>query len=277
MAPPLDPATAIDVLRQLHDQLGPVDPTARAIVGLQATAPGAVTLVDVTLHDNGILDAPPEADGLVVVTAEDVAGPEADGVVTLQQLVGVLRSGAEVGVYRPQDGSELASWSSSDDGDTDGQALRPRDPAANTARRAFGLPSLADIPPVVELFTRTWLLAVTGEAVERFDAADGPREVEPETLRAAADRPPLGAALDATTAGWDDVHRAARDGTLELGPFTVDLAHANWLDTVGLAQLLDRTLPSVEQLLATLQVVGDDELLNWAIEWLAAREWYRPE
>ncbi|MFA9431750.1 hypothetical protein [Egicoccus sp. AB-alg2] len=272
----LDTTTTLDVLRQLHDQLGPVDPDARAIVALQATGDGAVSLVDVTLHDNGVLEAPAEADGLVVVTAEDVAGPDGGEVVTLQQLVCVLRDGEEVGVYRPLGASELASWSTANPADTDAQALRPRDTAANTARRAFGLPSLADVPPITDLFARTWLLAVTGDAVERFDAADGPREVEPDELRDVAARPPLGAGLGDGEVSWETVHRAACDGSLELGPFTVDPAHARWLDTPGFAQLLDRTLPSTEQLLGTLQVVGEDDLLDWAIGWLAARAWYQP-
>lgn len=269
----LDPSTTLDVLHQLHAQLGPVDPDARAIVGLRASGPGAVALIDVTMRDNGVLDAPDDADGLVVVTAEDVAGPDGIEVVTLQQLVCVLRGGDELGVYLPQGATELASWSTADPADGDAQALRPRDAAANTARRAFGLPSLAAVPDVTELFARTWLLAVTGEAVERFDAADGPREVEPDALREVAARPPLGEGLDPVTTSWDDVHRAATAGTLELGPFTVDREHAAWLDAVGLAQVLDRTLPSTDQLLATLRVVGDDDLLAWAIEWLTARAW----
>ncbi|MEX2504437.1 MAG: hypothetical protein WD378_06280 [Egicoccus sp.] len=277
MASPLDPATAADVLRQLHDQLGPVDPATRAIVGLQATEPGAVQLVDVAMRDNGILDVPGDTDGLVVVTAEDVADPDGRHVVTLQQLVCILREGAEVGVYQPEGTDGLASWSTADGLDDDAHALRPRDPVANTARRAFGLASVADVPEVVDLYARAWLLAVTGEALERFDSSDGPREVDPDELRDIAARPPLGDGLDEPSTTWDDVHRAACDGSLELGPFTVDVEHATWLDTVGLAQLLDRTVPPVEQLLGTLQVVGEDELMNWAIEWLAARDWYRPD
>lgn len=276
MAPSLDPTMAVDVLRQLHDQLGPVDPDTRAIVGLQATGPGAVQLIDVALRDNGILEVPEDTAGLVVVTAEDVADDEGRDVVTLQQLVCILRHGEEVGVYRPEGSEELASWSTADDADDDADALRPRDPVANTARRAFGLASVAVIPPVVDLYARAWLLAVSGEALERFDAADGPREVAPEELREVADRPPLGDGLDDTDTTWDDIHRAACDGTLELGPFTVDVEHADWLDTIGLAQLLDRTVPPVEQLLAALHIVGEDDLMNWAIEWLAARDWYRP-
>ena len=276
MAPRLDPATTVDVLRQLHDQLGPIDPDTRAIVGLQASEPGAVQLVDVAMRDNGILEVPDDTDGLVVVTAEDVADLEGRDVVTLQQLVCILRDGVEVGVYRPEGDDDLASWSTADDHDDDAQALRPRDPVANTARRAFGLASVADVPEVVDLYARAWLLAVTGEAVERFDAAEGPREVDPDELREVAARPPLGDGLDEAISTWDDVHRAACDGSLELGPFTVDVEHARWLDTVGLAQLLDRTLPPVEQLLATLQVVGEDDLMNWAIERLAARDWYHP-
>ena len=277
----LDAATALDVLRQLHDQLGPVDPDARAIVALQATDNGAVSLIDVTLHDNGILEAPEQADGLIVVTAEDVAAEgmaaeDGTDVVTLQQLVCVLRSGEEVGVYRPHGADELASWTTADPDDLDAPALRPRDPAANTARRALGQPSLAAVPPITDLLARTWLLNVGGEALERFDADDGPHEVEPAELREVASRPPLGGAATDVEPTWEAVHRAACEGSLELGPFTVDPAHARWLDTAGFAQLLDRTLPSIEQLLGTLRVVGEDELLGWAIDWLSARAWYEP-
>jgi len=223
-----------------------------------------------------VLDPPADADGLVVVTTEEVTAPGAGEVVLLQQLVCVLRDGNEVGVYRPEGSDELAHWSTTDPTD-DSPALRPRDVASNTARRAFGLPSLVEVPPVTDLLARAWLLAVAGEAVERFDATDGPTDVAPEELEEVAARPPLGPDLPVDDVTWGTLHRAAVAGRLELGPFTADPAHAAWLDTDGFAQLLDRTLPAVEQLLGTLQVVGEDELLAWAIDWLSARAWYRPE
>jgi hypothetical protein len=277
---PLEPTTALDVLEQLRAQLGEVDPEVRAIVALRSNGPGHVTLVDVTLHDNRILEPPADAAGLVVVTGEQVvAAQDGDEVVALQQLVCVLPDGEEVGISIAEEDPDPRRWSTADDAEGVAASLRPRDVASNSARRAFGLPSLVDLPAMTDLLARAWLLAVASEAMRRFDhRPDGPVEVTPEDLEAVAARPPLGkltANRDALPT-WEQVHAAAVTGQLELGTFTVDVDHAAWLDAPGFAQLLDVTLPSTEDLLGSLQVVGDDDLLGWAIGWLAARGWFQP-
>jgi hypothetical protein len=276
---PLDPATALDVLEQLRAQLGEVDPEVRAIVALRSTGPGSVELVDVTLHDNRILEPPADAAGLVVVTGEQVAAAQdGDDVVALQQLVCVLPDGEEVGISIAEEDPDPRRWSTADDPDGVAASLRPRDVASNSARRAFGLPSLVDLPAMTDLLARAWLLAVASEAMRRFDGPDGVLEVTADDLEDVAVRPPLG---EIRTRGdglptWEQVHAAAVAGQLELGTFTVDVEHAAWLDADGFAQLLDVTVPSTEDLLDSLQVVGDDDLLGWAIGWLAARGWFQP-
>jgi hypothetical protein len=276
---PLEPGTALDVLEKLRAQLGEVDPEVRAIVALRSTGPGQVALVDVTLHDNRILEPPPDAAGLVVVTGEQVAAAQdGDEVVALQQLVCVLPDGEEVGISIAEEDPDPRRWSTADDAEDVAVSLRPRDLASNSARRAFGLPSLVDLPAMTDLLARAWLLAVASEAMRRFDRPDDPVEVTPEDLEEVAARPPLGG-LTGQGDGlptWEQVHAAALAGKLELGTFTVDVDHAAWLDAPGFAQLLDVTLPSTEDLLGSLQVVGDDDLLGWAIGWLAARGWFQP-
>lgn len=296
----LDPDTALEVIAQLDDELREVDPDTRAIVGLQPAEHGTVMLVDVSLLSNGILVAPDEVAGLVVVTSEEVARGEE--VMGLHQLLCILRDGTEVGVYRTLDGQERHTWRTDTDPDDAADDLRPRDLASNTARRAFGLPSLATPVPITDLLARAWLLMVAGEALRRFDDEDGPREVGPEELSEVAAQPPIGG-LDVGRAvaprgalgltgtndnngtvddvlahapSWEQVHDAAVAGRLELGPFSVDEDHAAWLDPAGFAQVLDQTLPDIEHLLSTLNALGDDDLLSWAIGWLAAREWYLP-
>lgn len=268
---------ALEVLMDLESQLGDVDPDARAIVGLRADAPRSVSLVDVELRDNGILDVPDPIHGLVVVTTEQVAHD--DEVVALQQFVCVLPTGVEVGVYRPEETGELRSWRTDRD-DDEAEGLRPRDTASNTARRALGLPSLVDGPmPITELVARVWLMTVASEAIQRFDAPEGPRDVEVEELQEVADRPLLGGAVevDGRLPTWDDIHQAAVEGQLQIGSLSVDPEHAAWLDPDGLAQVLDRTLPPVDELLGSIRVAGNDEAMAWAISWLMDREWYQPD
>jgi hypothetical protein len=283
---PLDPRTALEVLGQLRSQLGGVDPEVRAIVALRTTGPGSVELVDVTLHDNRILEPPADAAGLVVVTGEQVTS-DADGerdpsdpdpVVALHQLVCVLPGGEEVGIYTTGEDPEPHRWSTADDPEGLAASLRPRDTASNTARRAFGLPSVVDPPPMVDVLARAWLLAVSSEALRRFDSPDGLIEVTPDQLEPVASQPPLGdlPAGSDELPSWDEVHRVAVAGELELGRFTVDAEHAAWLDAPGLAQLLDVTLPPTEELLGTLRVTGGDDLLGWAIGWLSNRGWVEP-
>jgi hypothetical protein len=269
----IDSSTALDVLSQLHEQLGDVDADARAVVALARLEDGTVSLEDVAIHDNGILEAPEHTDGLVVVTSEDVELADDQEVVSLRQLVCILPDGTEVGVFQLGDDPTPRTWSTTDDPTS---AMRPRDLASNTARRALGLGSVVEPPPVADLLARAWLLGVAREALTLFDAADGPREVEPPELEDVAARAPLPGVDADEIPTWEEVHRLAAEGHLEVGPFAVDAQHAAWLDVDGLAQVLDQTLPSTEELLGSLRLVGDDDLLAWAIGWLSARDWYQP-
>jgi hypothetical protein len=276
-ARPLRPDQALVVLAQLTRELAHVDSATRAIVGLRVGGDDHVELVDVDLLPNGILEVGDDVAGLVVVTAEELAAD--DEMVEVQQLVCVLPDGTEVGTSRaagPDAEDAVPVWRTDQDPDDAAEALRPRDPASNTARRAFGLPSLVDeLPPEREVCARAWLLTVATAALQRFDAPDGPHEVEPSELAEVAARElPDALGPDGPPPTWDELHAAAAGGHLEVGPFSVDREHARWLDPLGLAQVLDRTLPPLEELLGTLQVVGDDDLLGWAIDWLTEKEWY---
>ncbi len=274
----IDPSVAIEVLLQLDRELGDIDPDTRAIVALRQAEAGTVALLDVHLRDNGILEVPDDAVGLVVVTAEDVSSGEE--VIGLTQLVCVLRDGTEIGIYRVADGEDLRIWRTDEDPEDAADDLRPRDLASNAARRAFGLPSLVEPVSVTDLAARTWLLDVATSALQRFDAEEGPTEVSPHELTQFVDRPPFDGVETQDTdrlPDWHELHAAAAAGKLELGGhLTVDVDHAAWLDCDGFAQVVDRTLPTTEELLGSLRVTGDDELLAWAIGFLAARDWYQP-
>jgi hypothetical protein len=271
------PEQALDVLARLVRELDDAPSDARAIVGLRAISDDHVELVDVTLHDNGVLEIADDVSGLVVVTTEQLAAD--DEVVAVQQLVCVLADGTEVGTSRPTspDGQDtLPVWRTDRDPQDAADGLRPRDLVSNAARRAFGLPTIVDqLPSVTDLCARAWLLSVATAALARFDAADGPRDVEPSELAEDAGAIlPDALAAEGTPPSWEVLHAAATEGHLEVGPFSVDRAHARWLDPAGLAQVLDQTLPTIEELLGSLGVMGDDDLLAWAIDWLAARDWY---
>ena len=267
--PSLDPQVAIETLAQLDHELGDIDPDARAIVGLRPGVPGTVALVDVTLRDNGILEVADDVAGLVVVTAEDVSSDgdgDGDEVVALPQLVCILRDSTEIGLYRVAGDDQPRIWRT--DAEPDEGDLRPRDVASNTARRAFGLPSLVEPVPIEGVATRTWLLAVASSALQAFDTADGPSEVGLDDLEVSEASPlrSLVADDDDRLPNWSEVHHAAITGALDLGShLTVDPEHAAWLDCDAFAQVLDRTLPSIDELLGTLRVTGDDDLLAWVI------------
>ena len=277
---PLDGPRALDVLTQLSDQLGPTDPDARALVALTVADDDTVALTDVELRHDGILETPDDVAGIVVVTSEDVRLDDEDGeVVVLHHLVAILTDGTEVGVVRVGDDQTPRVWSSADGAD----GMRPRDLTANTARRALGLASLADVPPVEDLLARAWLVRVASAGLERFDGPAGPREVEPEELADLVDVDPLGECCADTVDGydpstaptWAQVRQAAIAGELHVGSLTVAPEHARWLDVPGFAQVVDRTLPSTEELLGTLRIVGEDPLVGWAIEHITARGWGR--
>jgi hypothetical protein len=279
---PLDGDRALAVLADLDAQLGAVDPDARALTALTPGAGGSVALAPVDLGDDGVLSLPDDTLGVVVVTSEDVRLDDADEVVQLRQLVVVLPDGTEAGLVRIGEDPAPRTWHA---GTSRGDGLRPRDVTANTARRALGLPSIADVPPVEDLLARAWLLLVAEAGLARFDAADGPREVEPEELHHLAGADPVSGLCTARDEGdddagervptWEEVRTAAAHGELHLARYTVEPTHAAWLDADGFAQVVDRTLPSTEQLLGTLRVIGEDPLVAWAIDHIAARGWGR--
>jgi hypothetical protein len=277
----LDGPRTLEVLASLDAQLGPVDPDARALVALTAGDGDNIALTDVALRDDGVLEVPDGTLGVVVVTSEDVRLDDADEVLALRQLVAVLPNGEEVGIVRVGDDPTPRTWSSADDaldGDGSAEGLRPRDVTANTARRALGLPSLAEVPPVEDLLARAWLLQVAEAGLTRFDTPEGPREVEPEELAHLDGADPLSGLCtgDGDTErvpSWEEVRAAAASGALHLASYTVEPSHAAWLDADGFAQVVDRTLPSTEQLLGTLRIVGEDPLVGWAIDHIAARGW----
>lgn len=268
------PERALDVLLQLEPQLRGVTADRRAIVGLRAVAEGHVELIDVTLDAHGVLD-PGEADGLVVVTSEEVG--DEDEVVCLTQVVCVLPTGIEVGISRAEDADQARVWRTDQDAADAADELRPMDVAANTARRAYGLPSVvATLPSVAEIAGRAWLVAVAGEALRRFDGPDGLQDVDVTGLRAVAARPLFGGLLevDGPLPTWEALHAHAVAGHLELGPFPVDGSHAAWLDVAGFAQVLDTTLPAAEDLLEQLRITSGDQGMAWGLTRLLERGWH---
>ncbi len=271
------PERALDVLLQLEPQLRDVGADRRAIVGLRAVADDHVELVDVDLGDDGVLD-PTGAAGLVVVTSEEVGDDEE--VLCLTHVVCVLPDGTEVGISRADDVEEARVWRTDRDATDAAEDLRPRDVAANTARLAYGLPSVvATRIGVPELLGRVWLVAVAGEALRRFDTPDGPTDVEVEDLQTVADAPLLGGLVtgDGPLPTWEQIHAHAKAGRLELGPFPVEPTHASWLDEDGFAQVLDTTLPAAEDLLDQLRLTTGDRGMAWALAVLLDRGWHGVE
>ena len=271
------PERVLDVLLQLEPQLRGVSADRRAIVGLRAVADDHVELVDVDLGEDGVLD-PAGADGLVVVTSEEVG--DGDEVLCLTQLVCILPDGTEVGISRADDVEEARVWRTDRDAADAAEDLRPRDVAANTARRAYGLPSVvADGLRVPELLGRVWLVAVAGEALRRFDTPDGPAEVPVTDLQAVAEAPLLGGLVtgEGPPPTWEQIHAHATADRLELGPFHVEASHAAWLDVDGVAQLLDTTLPAAEDLLDQLRLTTGDQGMAWALAVLLDRGWHGAE
>lgn len=276
MTAAIDLDVAVDVLRELESGLGDVDPDTRALVGLTLADDGHVQLTDVELADNGVLTVPEATAGIVVVTGEVVEVDDGTDLVPMLQYVAVLRSGEEAGLVRLADDREFYLWRTDED-IPDAAALRPRDLTANAARRALGLPSLADPPPVTDLFARVWLLRATSLALELFDQPDGSADVEPDVLEdALADEGAL-EFLDETGLTWEVLRERAAAGGFAAGPYRVDAEHAAWLDADGFAQYVDQTVLSTEELLSTLEIVGGDDLVAWAIDELITRGWYRPE
>lgn len=282
--------TTTDVLVQLHGELGAFDPDTRAMVALRATGADTVDLEEVGFTGNGVLEVDDDIDALVVVTGEMIELIEADEIVPLRQLVAVLRGGEELGVFRiGEDDDSVYRWTTAEP-DENVDTMRPRDVAANAARRAFGQPSYTPDIPITELLSRLWLLHIAQVTLEQFDANDT-RPVRVEQVAAADTRGPFASILDdpayaddevaasrelAADIDWEDVRQLAVRGEFEIGPYVFDPEHADWLDAAGFAQYFDRTVMSTEEILASLDVMGDSDLVAWAIDELVRRDWRAP-
>ncbi len=281
--------TAIDVLAQLHGQLGDFDTDTRALVAVSATDADTVDLTDVELAASGILEVTDDVEGLIVVTGEEIELTDSGDLAPLRQLVAVLRSGDEVGVFRVGEDATLYRWSTTEP-DANVTSMRPRDVAANSARRALGLPSHTGTIPVTELLSRLWLLHIAQVTLERFDANDA-LPVDVEEVAASDTRGPFAAILDdpayaddevdaarelAEQLTWEDVRQLAVRGEFEIGPYRFDPEHADWLDADGFAQYFDSTVMTAEEILASLDVMSGSDLVAWAIEELVRRDWHAP-
>lgn len=281
--------TATDVLVQLHGQLGDFDPDTRALVALTAAEDDRVDLTDVDLADNGVLTVPEDVDGLIVVTGEMLELSDSGEIVPLRQLVAILRDGEEVGVFRVGEDDAIYRWSTTEP-DDNVAAMRPTDVAANSARRALGLPSQTGAIPVTELLSRLWLLHIAQVTLELFDAGNA-EPVDVEAVAAADTRGPFKAILDdpaysddeveaarelAEQISWEDVRQLAVRGEFQIGPYAFDPEHADWLDAEGFAQYFDRTVMTSEEILASLDVMSGSDLVAWAIDELIRREWQAP-
>lgn len=283
--------TAADVLAQLHGQLGDFDPDTRALVGLRQDDDGTVDLEDLDIDDTGILAPGDGIDAVVLVTAQAIELASNDEQTTLRQLVAVMRDGLEVGVFRVGEEDDSAYvWTTADPEDDNVTSLRPREMAANQARRAFGLDSYTDEVPVTELLSRLWLLHIAQQTLERFDA-NGTEVVTVDQLREADTAGPFAPILDdpsypddevaaarqlVTDITWEDVRQLAVRGQFDVGPYTFDPDHADWLDAPGFAQHFDETVMGSDQILASLDVMGERAVVDWAVAQLDARGWLAP-
>lgn len=281
--------TTTDVLAQLHTQLGDYDPDTRAVVALRTSDSDSVELADVELADNGVLELGRDVDGLVVVSGETVELTDSVETAPLRQLVAILPDGEEVGVFRIGEDGRLYRWSTAEP-DENLQSMRPRDATANTARRALGLPSHTEEIPITELLARLWLLHLAQITLEAFDANDA-RPVGPGAVTSTDTRGPFATILDdpgypddetaasrrlAEDITWEDVRQLAVRGEFEIGPYTFDPEHADWLDAAGFAQHFDRTVMATDEILASLEVMSGTELVDWAVDELARRSWRPP-
>lgn len=269
---PLHSSVVAEALVQLDRELGPIDPDTRAIVGLRPDIADTVALVDVTMADNGVLTVTDEVAGLVVVTHDEWSKPGSTDAGGITRLVCIRRDGTEFGLYRRPLGTDPQIWRM--DVEAEGAAWdpRPRGMTTNTARRAFQLPSLVDPIPFDPVLVRLWLTQVASAALQAFDAPDGPDAVGPDAIEAQLGR--ASPMIDRFTADptdgpddafrWERLHRAALRGELDLGgTLTIDADHAAWLDPPGFAQVLDRMLPTRQELLGSLQVTGTAALQDW--------------
>jgi hypothetical protein len=175
--------TAAEVLQQMHGELGDFDPETRALVGLRVAGEDEVELVDLDMDESGVVHPPGDLAGIVLVTGDAIEVTETEDVTELRQLLCVLPDGHELGVFRLGDDEQLYVWDSSSD-DPNVDELRPRDTAANIARRVFGLPAHITDVPITEFLARIELLHLAQVTLELFDADDGPTVVTPQAVEA---------------------------------------------------------------------------------------------
>ena len=266
---------ATDVLAQIHEEMGDFDPDTRALVALAVTGESSFDLTDVQLADNGVLEVGDDVAGILLLTGDRVALADRPDPVAVRHAVVILRDGVEVGMFRlGEDDDTLHRWSNLQPDDEDARFMRPRDAAANVARRAFGLPSLVDDVPVVELVARIWSVHVAQVALRLFDERGGQpvplAEVAAEVVATEPD-------IDPAEMSWSGARELAIRGRLSFGPYRFDPEHAAWFDAAGFAQHVLRTVPEPAEFLDTLSVVVDGDVLDWVLAELERRGWTAPE
>lgn len=273
-----------DVLHEMHTQLGEFDAEARAVVGVRVESEDEATLEDVELSDEGILSVGSDIDAIVVMTGDELELSQTGDLVSIRQLVAILRDGREVGVFKIEEDPNLYVWTTESE-DPNMPALRPRDLSTNTARRAFGLDAYAHDISLTEVLARLWLLHVGQVALELFDQGVDP--VSPEQLEDRMDAGPFEELADAAdledqtdavvafadAKDWEDLRQLAAKEGLALGPYELTAGHASWLDAPTFAQHLDETIMTAEELLASLDLMGGDDLVHWALQELGRRGW----
>lgn len=276
-----------EVLQQMHADLGDFDPDQRALVGVRVVGEDEVEVVDLELDDHGVVHAEHDVAAILLVTGDTIELAETGEVTPIRQIVGVLRSGEEAGVFRLGDDDELYAWSTDrDDASAD---LRPRTVEANLARRALGVRSYVDDVHITEFLARLYLLHLAQVTLERFDAGEEP--VAAEDVDTSGEHGPFALLLSddaypddeaeaarqlADELTWEHVRRLAVRGDLHVGPYAFDPEHADFLDARGFAQHFDTEVMPAEELLGALETMGDDDLVGWAVGQLLDRDWYAP-
>lgn len=281
---------AVEVLQQMHQELGDFDPEDRALVAFRVAGEDEVELVDVDIEDNGILDVPDDVAGVILVTGDVIELAGSGETTPIRQLLAVLVNGEEVGVFRLGADEDLYVWKTASE-DPQVEDLRPRSMEANMARRALGHRSFIDDVPITEFFARLFLLHLAQLTLELFDAPEGPELVSPADLEqtdaegpfavlladeAYPDDPTEAAQQLASELTWEDVRRLAARGDLVVGPYEFDAEHADWLDARGFAQYFDETVMDADAMIGALDTMGDEELVGWALDRLLERDWYAP-
>lgn len=281
---------AAEVLQQMHQELGDFEPDDRALVAFRVVGEDEVELLDVELHDNGVLEVDDDVAGVILVTGDIIELAGSGETTQIRQLLGVLASGEEVGVFRLGDDDELYVWNTASE-DPNVADLRPREMEANMARLALGHRSFIEDVPITEFFARLYLLHLAQLTLELFDAPDGPELVTSSDLEDAGRSGPFAVLLgddaypdDEIEAArqlvseltWEDVRRLAARGDLVIGPYDFDADHADWLDARGFAQYFDETVMDAGEMLGALGTMGDEDLVGWALGQLLERDWYAP-